>query len=115
MTSPDPSVALRAVKVLHTLAWALFAGCILAMPIASWFGNHRLAAWLGAAVCFEIAVLLVNRWACPLTAVAARYTEDRRANFDIYLPEWLARYNKQVFGALFAIGAVYSLVQWARS
>ena len=85
------------------------------MPVASALGNHRLAAWLAVAVCFEIAVLLANRWACPLTAIAARYTEDRRANFDIYLPEWLARYNKQVFGTLFAAGVVYSLVQWARS
>lgn len=115
MKSPDPSTALRAIKVLHTLVWALFAGCIVAMPIASALGNHRLAAWLGAAVCFEIAVLLVNRMACPLTGVAARYTDDRRANFDIYLPEWLARYNMQVFGTLFAAGAVYSLVQWVRS
>jgi hypothetical protein len=90
----DPSIALRSIKVLHTLAWALFAGCILAMPVASSLGNHRLAAWLAVAVCFEIAVLLANRWACPLTAIAAHYTEDRRANFDIYLPEWLARYNK---------------------
>jgi hypothetical protein len=115
MKSADSSIALRAIKVVHTLVWALFAGCIVAMPVASAFGNHCLAAWLGAAVCFEIAVLVVNRLACPLTAVAARYTDERRANFDIYLPEWLARYNKQVFGTLFAAGAVYSLVQWVRS
>ena len=43
----------------------------------------------------------------PLTAVAARYTDDRRANFDIYLPEWLARYNKQIFGPLYAMGVAY--------
>ena len=111
----DPAIALRSIKALHTVAWAVFAGCILVMPVASALGNHRLAAWLAVAVCFEIAVLLANRWACPLTAVAARYTEDRRANFDIYLPEWLARHNKQVFGTLFAVGAAYSLVQWAHT
>lgn len=57
-------------------------------------------------------VLLVNRWSCPLTAVAARYTADRRPNFDIYLPEWLARYNKEVFGTLFVAGLLYSLARW---
>ena len=41
---------------------------------------------------------------CPLTSIAARYTDDRRANFDIYLPEWLARHNKAVFGALYVAG-----------
>jgi hypothetical protein len=45
--------------------------------------------------------------------VAARYTDDRQDNFDIYLPLWLARYNKQVFGALFVIGAAYALWAWS--
>ena len=30
--------ALTAVRVLHTLVWALFAGCIVAIPIASALG-----------------------------------------------------------------------------
>ncbi|MBB1092471.1 hypothetical protein HUU61_14375 [Rhodopseudomonas palustris] len=39
---------------------------------------------------------------CPLTAVAARYTDERADNFDIYLPIWLARHNRLIFGTLFA-------------
>ena len=54
-------------------------------------------------------LVAVNRWQCPLTAVAARYTDDRRDNFDIYLPEWLARHNKLIFGGLFAVGQVVVL------
>jgi hypothetical protein len=60
----------------------------------------------------EVAVLLLNRMRCPLTDVAARFTEDRRANFDIYLPLWLARYNKPVFGSLLAGGLLFALVRW---
>jgi hypothetical protein len=37
---------------------------------------------------------------------------DRRPNFDIYLPEWLARYNKEVFGTLFVGGPIYAMVVW---
>jgi hypothetical protein len=33
--------------------------------------------------------------------MAARHTEQRSKNFDIYLPLWLARHNKTIFGALF--------------
>jgi hypothetical protein len=55
----------------------------------------------------EVVVLWLNQWSCPLTAVAARYTDDRRANFDIYLPEWLARYNKQIFGPMYVVGVAY--------
>lgn len=90
--------ALRRVKVLHTVAWAFFAGCIVAIPIAALAGRFELAAWLAAVVAIEVCVLLLNRFRCPLTAVAARYTEDRRDNFDIYLPLWLAKYNKLIFG-----------------
>jgi hypothetical protein len=47
-----------------------------------------------------------------LTGIAARYTDDRRANFDIYLPEWLARHNKTIFGALYLLGLAYLLARW---
>jgi len=103
---------LRTIKTLHTMAWALFAGCIVALPIASWHGDHGAAAWLAGIVLVEVIVLDFNRWRCPLTAVAARYTEDRRANFDIYLPQWLAKRNKQIFGPLYLAGIFFALASW---
>jgi hypothetical protein len=51
----------------------------------------------------EIVVIVVNRWHCPLTDIMARYTPDRQANFDIYLPEWLAKHNIRIFSVLIAI------------
>ena len=105
-------MALRAVKLLHTLAWAVFAGCILVLPIAAWRGHFVAALVLMAMVWVEVLVLLCNRFRCPLTAVAARYTEDRRDNFDIYLPLWLARYNKQIFGSLFVAGMLFTGLTW---
>jgi len=102
--------ALRAVKILHTLAWALFAGCIVALPVVAWHGHFLVAAVLIAVVSVEVLVLIANGWRCPLTGVAARYTDDRRDNFDIYLPLWVARYNKQIFGTLFVAGILFTLV-----
>jgi hypothetical protein len=104
--------ALRSVKVIHTLAWAFFAGCIVAIPVFAWRGDFTGAAVLTALVMVEVAILAANSWRCPLTAVAARYTEARQDNFDIYLPLWLARYNKQVFGSLFVAGVIYALARW---
>ena len=104
--------ALVAVKVAHTIAWAFFAGCILAIPVASWLGKHTLAAWLIGVVFVEVAILVVNGWRCPLTSLAGRFTEERHDNFDIYLPLWLARHNKSIFGALFCLGIVYAWAQW---
>lgn len=112
-TTAADAVKLTKVKLAHTIVWALFAGCIVAMPIASWRGEHALAAVLAAVVLVEVLVLAWNRWRCPLTDVAARYTDDRRANFDIWLPEWLARHNKTIFGSLYAGGLVYGIVRWS--
>ena len=103
---------LTAIRVLHTAVWAVFAGCIVAIPVLAWQGRSGVAAVLAAVVLGEVVVLWLNRWSCPLTAVAARYTDDRRANFDIYLPEWLARYNKQIFGPLYVAGVVYALARY---
>jgi hypothetical protein len=47
--------------------------------------------------------------------VARRYTDDERDNFDIWLPVWLARYNKLVFGALYLAGIAYALEHWMQS
>lgn len=103
---------LRAVRLLHTLAWAFFAACVVAIPVAAWAGRIAIAARLIGIVFVEVLILAANAWSCPLTAVAARYTDDRRANFDIYLPEWLARHNKSIFGALYVAGAVMTAVRW---
>ena len=99
-----PATALRVVKLIHTVVWAFFAACILTIPVAAYRGHLIVALPLAAIVWVEVLVLAANRWRCPLTAVAARFTDDRRENFDIYLPLWLARHNKLIFGSLFVIG-----------
>jgi hypothetical protein len=103
---------LKTIKVVHTIVWAIFAGCIFAIPIASLHGDHQTASWLAAIVFVEVAVLALNKWRCPLTSLAARYTTDRGANFDIYLPEWLAKHNKVVFGTIYLVGVAAAGVHW---
>jgi len=105
-----PTSLLRAVKVAHTIVWAVLVAIILAIPLMAWKNRFTVAAVLTAVMLGEVLVLVVNGWRCPLTDLAARYTDDRRANFDIYLPLWLAANNKRIFGSIFAAGLVFSLV-----
>ena len=70
----------------------------------------RQETLLSAFVVFaECGVLVLYEGECPMTLLAARYTEDRADNFDIYLPRWLALRNKAIFGALF-IGGEFVVV-----
>jgi len=109
---PGPLIV---IKLAHTIVWAFFASCIVAIPIASWRDEHRAAAWLIAIVFVEVLVLVLNRMRCPLTSLAARHTTDRLENFDIYLPLWLAKHNKTLFGALYIAGAGFALFRWLRA
>ncbi|MDI1301200.1 MAG: hypothetical protein PSX71_04795 [bacterium] len=104
-----PELKLRAIKTVHTLVWAVFAASILAIPVFSHRGELPVAWGLTGFVFLEVLVLVANRMRCPLTSVAARYTAERQDNFDIYLPLWLARHNKEVFGGLYVAGIVYTI------
>ncbi|HTV66783.1 MAG TPA: hypothetical protein VMD98_14330 [Bryocella sp.] len=103
---------LIAIKILHTAIWAVLAALILALPVLGILHWFRRAAIVSAIVLVECAVLAANRWTCPLTAWAGRFTTDRAANFDIYLPLRLAQHNKRIFGLLFVIGEVVVLACW---
>ncbi len=103
---------LVAIKLLHTVIWGFFVACILAIPVAGALGRIRAAAILSGIVMAECLILAANRCRCPLTDVAARYTDERTADFDIYLPLWLARHNKTVFGAIFVAAELFLLWRW---
>jgi hypothetical protein len=100
------------VRTLHTIIWAFFVGAILAIPLFAWQGRFTLAFLFAGIVMVEVAILAANRMRCPLTDVAARYTDDRRDNFDIYLPLLVARYNKHIFGPLYVAALLFTLLRW---
>jgi hypothetical protein len=107
--------ALAAVKLLHTAVWALMVGCIVGIPVAAWRHHFRLSAMASGMVWLECGVLAINTGRCPLSNLAERFPRDTRSNFDIYLPEWLARWNKLIFGAVFAAGEGLAVILWWRA
>ncbi len=113
MREESPNVrALWRIRLVHTVIWAVFAGSIVAIPIAARTDRLHAALWLSLLVWVEVAILVANRMRCPLTGVAAHYTDNRSDNFDIFLPEWLARNNKTIFGGLFVLAEIYLLWRW---
>ena len=115
MSTLTPASTLRAIKLAHTAAWAFFVAAIAAIPLAAWHDRFGWALVAAVIVAGEVAILAFNGMKCPLTPIAARYTSDRRDNFDIYLPLLVARYNKEIFGTLYVAGVVFALVRWIAS
>ena len=103
---------LTAIKVLRTVIWAFLAASILALPVAGVLRRFRWAAILTVIVLLECGVLAVNGGRCPLSDMAARYTDERASNFDIYLPNWLASHNKAIFGTLFIVNELIVVWCW---
>jgi hypothetical protein len=105
---------LTTIKVLHTVVWAALAGAIVALPFLAAEGAFRWAAIFSVVIFVEGIVLVANGWRCPMTDLATKYTADRSPNFDIYMPNWLARYNKTIFTALFLVNEAIVLALWLR-
>ena len=103
---------LQLIKILHTIIWAFLAGIIFYILYAGITGHITKWVWVAIGmVVLEIFALLLNGWACPLTPIASKYTNERQDNFDIYLPLWLARYNKIIFSILFIAGVLMVLAR----
>ena len=109
-----PKSPLALIKFVHTSIWAFFVACIIAIPVAGREKRFDWALALTAIVLLECVIILLNRGRCPLTDMAARFTDNRADNFDIYLPLWLARHNKAIFGSLFIAGELFVLWCWLK-
>ncbi|MEO5984886.1 MAG: hypothetical protein ABIP80_05235 [Ferruginibacter sp.] len=60
--------------------------------------------WFGVGlILVEGIVLLFFRMKCPLTIIARKYSQSVKDNFDIYLPNWLAKNNKLIYTTIFII------------
>lgn len=100
MTDRDKLVA---IKALHTAVWVFFNVVIFYLLYA--VITDRIDHWFWVALSLiglECLVLLVFRMVCPSTLIARRYSDSDAANFDIYLPLWLAKYNKLIYGLILA-------------
>jgi hypothetical protein len=84
--------ALRAVKVVHTLAWfSLEASMVYVLYAGFARRSDRRAGIAAAVVAGESLIFAGNGFRCPLTSVAERLGADRGSVTDIYLPRWFAQ------------------------
>lgn len=107
-----PGAKLVAVKLLHTAIWIFFNIVIGYMLWAVISGRLDRWLWLGwVLILCEALTLWAFRFYCPLTLWARRYSDSDRANFDIYLPEWLARNNQRIYTVIMVVIGVLTVVR----
>ena len=93
------------IKSVHTLIWLVFVGLIFFILYSGITGRINTLTWIAIGIIIiEGLVLLLFRMYCPLTLIARKYSESEAHNFDIYLPEIIAKYNKEIFTTIYLIG-----------
>jgi hypothetical protein len=101
------SEKLRLIKILHTAIWVFFNIVIFYILYAVIINKIDYLVWIGVGlVLLEGLVLLLFKNICPVTLAARKYSDSKKENFDIYLPNWLAKYNKQIYISIFGISVI---------
>jgi hypothetical protein len=103
---------LTLIKSIHTAIWVFFNVVIFYMLYAAIANKLNIWLWIGYGFIFlEGLILLIFKSHCPLNLMARKYTNSTNANFDIYLPSWLAKYTKLIYTAIFGIISIITIYQ----
>ena len=105
---------LTTIKIIHTVIWVFFNVVLFYMAYAVIVDKIDKFVWIGIGlILLEGIVLLSFKKMCPLTLMARKYSESTKDNFDIYLPNWLAKYNKLIYTTFFILivcGIIYRIM-----
>lgn len=105
---------LTTIKIIHTIIWGFFNVVLFYMAYAIIVDKIDKYVWIGIGlILLEGIVLLSFKKMCPLTIMARKYSDSNKDNFDIYLPNWLAKYNKVIYTSFFIIilcGLIYRII-----
>lgn len=92
------------IKLTHTLIWLFFNVVIFYMLYAVIQNKIDKWLWIGyGLIVLEGITLLAFKFFCPLTIIARKYSDSTKDNFDIYLPNWLAKYNKLIYTSIMLV------------
>lgn len=95
------------IKFVHTLIWIFFNVVIFYLLYAVIISKIDKWVWICIGlIALEGIILLVFKNSCPVTLIARKYSTSEKANFDIFLPNWLAKYNKQLYSVIVSIALI---------
>lgn len=105
-------IMLRFIKAVHTVIWIVMSASNFLAFYFAFIGRFDAWFWIPCLLIVSVIfIILFNNWRCPITPIAEKYTEDRKSNFDIYLPEWLAKYNVKIFSVIIVVEVLIVLVK----
>jgi len=100
------------IKIIHTIIWLFFNVVIFYMLYAVLVNKLDIWLWIGYGLfVLEGITLLLFKFFCPLTVMARKYSDSTKDNFDIYIPNWLAKHNKLIYTSILGIIIIITIYQ----
>ncbi len=107
-----PAAKLLGVKLIHTIIWIFFNVVIFYLLYTAVTGRINVWTWICLGIIIlEGVVLLLFKNMCPVTVVARKYSDSTKDNFDIFLPNWLAKYNKIIYTTIVAVAVILLIIR----
>jgi hypothetical protein len=105
--------AVRAIRSIHTAAFAVIAGCIL---VFTWDairgrGGQRSLVAAGIAIT-ETVIYGSNNQVCPLTPLAEELGAESGTVTDIYLPRAVSDRIPMLGGSALVLGLAFQAARW---
>ncbi len=105
---------LTIVKTIHTLIWIFFNIVIFYLLYAVIVDKIDKWIWICLGfILLECIILIVFKRICPVTVIARKYSDSTKDNFDIYLPNWLAKHNKLIYTSIVIVAVVILIYRLA--
>jgi hypothetical protein len=100
------------IKLIHTVIWVFFNVVISYLYYAIFQNKIDILVWICIGlVLLEGLILLVFKRICPITIIARKYSDLVKDSFDIFLPNWLAKYTKLIYTFLFTVAFIILLLR----
>ena len=107
-----PAQKLLFLKLFHTVIWIFFVAVIFYILYSGITNQINTYTWIAIGLIIgEGLVLWLFKMFCPITVLARKYSDSGKDNFDIFLPNWLARYNKIIFTTIYLVGVIIVLLR----
>ncbi|MBP2282794.1 hypothetical protein H4V97_001112 [Flavobacterium sp. CG_23.5] len=105
---------LTIIKIIHTVIWVFFNVVLFYLLYSVLINKIDKWVWICIGlILMEGLVLLLFKRMCPITVIARKYSDSTKDNFDIFLPNWLAKHNKLIYTTFFVpilILLIYRLI-----
>ncbi len=105
-------VKLVIIKIIHTIVWVFFNTVICYMLYAVIVNKLDRWLWIGyLLIGLEGLILVIFKYSCPLTIIARKYSISSKDNFDIYLPNWLAKHTVVIYISILVVVTIITIYQ----